>query len=87
MTKRKTTKSEKIAKVKETAETFNKQLGPRSRILIILCAIAFAIIIIYSVTTLIFRAGKTKTIISFAPNAAKIIAGKCEPPNMVLVIT
>ena len=72
MTKRKTTKSEKITKVKETAETFNKQLSPRSRILIILCAIAFAIIIIYSVTTLIFRAGKTKTIISFAPNAAKI---------------
>ena len=72
MTKKKTTKSEKIAKVKETAETFSKQLSPRSRILIILCAIAFAIIIIYSVTTLIFRAGKTKTIISFAPNAAKI---------------
>ena len=72
MTKKKTTKSEKITKVKETAKTFNEQLSPRSRILIILCAIAFAIIIIYSVTTLIFRAGKTKTIISFAPNAAKI---------------
>ena len=72
MTKKKTTKSEKITKVKETAKTFNEQLSPRSRILIILCAIAFAIIIIYSVITLIFRAGKTKTIISFAPNAAKI---------------
>ena len=75
MAKKKTTKktkSEKVTKAKETAKTINKQLGPRNRALIVFIAIAFAIIVIYSVATLIYRAGKTKTIIQFAPNGATI---------------
>ena len=65
MTKKKTN-------IKEAIKNAKNNLSSHNRALIIFAAIAFAIIIIYSFTTLIYRAGKTKTIIRFAPNAAKI---------------
>lgn len=65
MTKKKTN-------IKDAVKNAKNNLSSHNRALIIFAAIAFAIIIIYSFTTLIYRAGKTKTIIRFAPNAAKI---------------
>ena len=65
MTKKKTN-------IKDAVKNAKNNLSSRNRALIIFAAIAFAIIVIYSFATLIYRAGKTKTIIRFAPNAAKI---------------
>lgn len=65
MTKKKTN-------IKDAVKNAKNNLNSRNRALIIFAAIAFAIIVIYSFATLIYRAGKTKTIIRFAPNAAKI---------------
>ena len=49
-----------------------KNLSKRQKVLFVCFVIAFVLIIIYSVATLIYRAGKTKVIIRIAPNAATI---------------
>ena len=49
-----------------------KQLNPRTGLLIFLLIAIFVIVIIYSIFTLIFRIGKTQTIIRFAPSSAII---------------
>ena len=70
MVKKKTTK--KTTTIKEAAKNIAEQASPRSKALFIVAAVAFAIIIIYSISTLIYRNGKTKTIIQYAPNAAVV---------------
>lgn len=75
MTKKKSSpkkKSEKTAKIKSAAKNLAKQSTPRSRAAIIIAAIVFVVVLIYSISILIYRAGKTKTIIQFAPNSATI---------------
>ncbi len=74
MTKKKTN-------IKDAVKNAKNNLSSHNRALIIFAAIAFAIIIIYSFTTLIYRAGKTKTIIRFAPNAAKITLNNTKISN------
>lgn len=58
-----------------------KQLDQRKRLLIILVAAVFAIILIYSIGTMIYRAGKTKTIIHFAPSAATVTLNDTKVAN------
>lgn len=58
-----------------------KQLNQRKKLLIILVAAVFAIILIYSIGNLIYRAGKTKTIIHFAPNAAAVTLNDTKVSN------
>ena len=72
--KKKTTKksSTKSNTRRNTAKRAVKQLSPRARLILLISVIIFAFIIVYSTITLIYRAGKTKTIIQFAPNAAKV---------------
>lgn len=70
MARKKTAK--KTATIKEAAKNIAEQASPRSKALFIIAAVAFAIIIIYSISTLIYRNGKTKTIIQYAPNAAVV---------------
>ena len=72
--KKKTTKksSAKSNTRRNTAKRAVKQLSPRARLILLISVIIFAFIIVYSTITLIYRAGKTKTIIQFAPNAAKV---------------
>lgn len=77
MTKKKTTKQP----VKAAAKNAIKQSSPRTRILAVLVVLAFALILIYSISTLIYRTGKTKTIIQYAPNAATITLNDTKVTN------
>ena len=58
-----------------------KQLEQRKRIIIVLAVIIFLIAIIYSIGTMIYRSGKTKTIIYFAPSAATVTLNDTEVSN------
>lgn len=58
--------------IKEAIKNVKEHASPRSRALFVFIIIAFAILIIYSIATIIYRTGKTKTIIQYAPNAARI---------------
>ena len=88
MAKKKTTKKSTSTKkveskksVKETVKDVAKRTSPRARALFIVVVALFVIAIIYSVITLIHRAGKTKTIIQFAPNSAVVTLNGTQIPN------
>ena len=63
MAKKKTEKKsvKKTTAIKDAAKNLTEQASPRSKVFFIIAALAFAVVIIYSISTLIYRNGKTKT--------------------------
>ena len=60
---------------------FLKSLSQRQKALILVLALIFAFIVIYSISTLIYRAGKTKVTIRIAPNATSITLNNTSVSN------
>ncbi|MCQ2571058.1 MAG: hypothetical protein MJ154_02315 [Candidatus Saccharibacteria bacterium] len=65
------------SKIKQAVE----QMNPRTRIAIILIIVLFAFAIIYSLSVSIYRAGKSKTQIHYAPNAANVYLNDVKVTN------
>ena len=59
-------------KIKKTAKTLWKNLSNNKRIILIVAAIFFGFIILYSVITVISRSGKVATTVKYAPYHASI---------------
>ena len=67
--------------VKSKIKQASEQLNPRTRIAIILVIALFALAIIYSISVSIYRSGKSKTIVHYAPNAATVYLNDVKVAN------
>lgn len=69
----------------KTSKTFWQNLSQKQRVAVVLAIVLLAIVIIYSVFTLIFRAGKIATTVKFAPYNATITLNDSKIANNTTV--